>query len=321
MKRFSSRLLVARRIAGFSLQELSDAMDSSVTRQSLSLYERGETEPRSRTLDALASALDIPKEYFSMETDCISPTCLKADIPDVLSSDEMMQLEDTVLYLTVRRRKKEEVTGNRRKFKISLRGSFLYNTETAADTALWLRSEWGLGEGPIHSVLRSLEANGIYVFDAPLPGNLLAAGTWLNDSRPVLVLDLSKRTATTERIRFIALTELARLLFKVPRGASAREVQGDFARYFLMPHKTLPVELGPARKSVTREEIKILCEYYGVTFESLIVLLAHSGIINDDGDGFWKGLWKTASSISYQYTTFEETLWRDRQLELLCGKH
>src|SRR3984893_17498000 len=60
----SDRIKLARRKAGFSLRELSAAMNGRVTAQAVGKYERGEDIPSSGVLTALAKALGVSLSYL-----------------------------------------------------------------------------------------------------------------------------------------------------------------------------------------------------------------------------------------------------------------
>src|SRR6202789_4730684 len=60
----ADRIKLARRKAGFSLRELSAAMDDRVTGQAIGKYERGEDTPSSGVLLALAKALGVSLNYL-----------------------------------------------------------------------------------------------------------------------------------------------------------------------------------------------------------------------------------------------------------------
>ena len=60
----ADRLRLARRKAGFSLRDLSAAMDRRVTAQAIGKYERGESVPSSGVLLALSKALDVSLNYL-----------------------------------------------------------------------------------------------------------------------------------------------------------------------------------------------------------------------------------------------------------------
>src|SRR5437867_530137 len=62
---FEVRLKNARKMKGFSLQDLANAMGNVITKQALSKYETGQMKPDSHTLIALSKALGVGLEYFS----------------------------------------------------------------------------------------------------------------------------------------------------------------------------------------------------------------------------------------------------------------
>ena len=61
---FAARLKLARKKAGLSLRDLSEALGSRVSAQAIGKYERGEMMPSSGTLLALAKALDVSLDYL-----------------------------------------------------------------------------------------------------------------------------------------------------------------------------------------------------------------------------------------------------------------
>jgi transcriptional regulator with XRE-family HTH domain len=61
---FGNRLVSARKMAGMSLQDLSDKMKNVVTKQSLNKYEQGKMKPDSEVSILLSNVLDVPVDYF-----------------------------------------------------------------------------------------------------------------------------------------------------------------------------------------------------------------------------------------------------------------
>ena len=61
---FADRLKLARKKAGLSLRELSEALGGRVSAQAIGKYERGEMMPSSGTLLALAKTLDVSLDYL-----------------------------------------------------------------------------------------------------------------------------------------------------------------------------------------------------------------------------------------------------------------
>ena len=66
----ADRIKLARRKAGFSLRELSDAMQNRVTAQAIGKYERGEDIPSSGVLTALSKAMGVSLAYL-MDTQAL----------------------------------------------------------------------------------------------------------------------------------------------------------------------------------------------------------------------------------------------------------
>jgi transcriptional regulator with XRE-family HTH domain len=61
---FSERLVSARKMAGMSLEGLSQATGALVSKQAINKYEKGKAMPGSEVLIALAKALDVRVDYF-----------------------------------------------------------------------------------------------------------------------------------------------------------------------------------------------------------------------------------------------------------------
>lgn len=65
---FSRRLRQARMMKGFSLEKLSQCVTPAITRQAINKYEKGLMMPDSRVLIALAAALGVKIDYFSVRS-------------------------------------------------------------------------------------------------------------------------------------------------------------------------------------------------------------------------------------------------------------
>ena len=67
MKHFPERLKAARKMSGYSLQDLSDAVKNHFNKQALQRLETGEAKPDSRTISLLSKVLRLPADYFVRE--------------------------------------------------------------------------------------------------------------------------------------------------------------------------------------------------------------------------------------------------------------
>jgi transcriptional regulator with XRE-family HTH domain len=68
MKNFAERLKSARKMNGYSLQDLADNMAVQISKQALNKYESGVMKPDSEILSALCKALNVSSDYFNRET-------------------------------------------------------------------------------------------------------------------------------------------------------------------------------------------------------------------------------------------------------------
>ena len=68
MKYFAERLKAARKMNGFSLQDLSDAIANRLNKQALQRLETEEAQPDSETISLLSKALKVTSDYFFRES-------------------------------------------------------------------------------------------------------------------------------------------------------------------------------------------------------------------------------------------------------------
>ncbi|MGD0712269.1 MAG: helix-turn-helix transcriptional regulator, partial [Bacteroidales bacterium] len=61
---FGIRLKLARKMAGMSLQDLSDKLENMVAKQSINKYEQGLMNPTSEVLLAISKVLNVKPDYF-----------------------------------------------------------------------------------------------------------------------------------------------------------------------------------------------------------------------------------------------------------------
>ena len=92
----ADRLMLARRQAGYSLRELSAAIDHVVAAQAIGKYERGESIPRSGVLIALSKALGVSIGYL-MDTQGIELSGVEFRMKTGTSARERAKVETEVL--------------------------------------------------------------------------------------------------------------------------------------------------------------------------------------------------------------------------------
>lgn len=198
----------------------------------ISRLENGANEPEDETVDALARALEFPRNFFFAE----DVDELPAEAASFRSLSSMTARErDAALSAGVIAYLFSDWVAER--FNLpptdvpELRGDV--SPEQAAQI---VRANWGLGEQPVSSMIKLLESRGVRVFSLfEDTKNVDAFSCWRGD-RPFVFLNTFK---STERSRFDAAHELGHLVLHrhgAPQDSRQAESEADrFASAFLMP--------------------------------------------------------------------------------------
>jgi Zn-dependent peptidase ImmA (M78 family)/DNA-binding XRE family transcriptional regulator len=232
-----------------------------VTGRSITAYEAGESEPSETTVDALASTLGFPKEFFSApDTDEPIPgaasfralTKMTAAQRDAALAAGALAVE---LGAWVHARFKLP--------RVDVPDLRDHDPEAAADA---LRARWGLGERPVGNMVHLLEAMGVRVFSlAEQCLEVDAFSMWREDCGYVF-LNTQK---SAEHGRFDAAHELGHLVLHRhggPRGREAELEANRFASAFLMPRGSV---LAVAPKFVTVDTLVQLKSAWAVSVAAL----------------------------------------------------
>ena len=216
-----------RRLTAKGLAEQAELSPLTITR-----LEKGENQPDQSTISRISSVLGYPVEFFfeddpeNLETAAISfrsLTKMSAKERDAAISAGVLglQLSDWV----------EERFSLPEPRLLDL--SYETDPEAAAGS---LRQYWGLGEKPIGSMVRLLEAHGVRVFSLSANTATVDAFSFWRNDRPFVFLNSYK---TPEHSVFDAAHELGHLVLHVhggvQRSKSAEREANMFASAFLMP--------------------------------------------------------------------------------------
>jgi Zn-dependent peptidase ImmA (M78 family)/transcriptional regulator with XRE-family HTH domain len=208
------RLTIARKRQRLSSKALADKIGSSPV--TVSRWENGYHEPEGNTLDALAKALEFPREFF-VGGDCEE---LKTEAASFRSLTSMTAKErDAALSAGALAYLLSDWVAQR--FNLPEPAlpdlSFVADPEAAAHT---VRQQWGIGQMPISNMVKLLESKGVRVFSlAENNRNVDAFSCW-RDSIPYIFLNTFK---STEHSRFDAAHELGHLVLHKHGGPQ----QGD----------------------------------------------------------------------------------------------
>lgn len=282
----ADRVRLARRKAGYSLRDLSIAMDSKVTAQAIGKYERGESIPSSGVLLALSKALGVSLSYL-MDTQGIELSGVEFRTKANTSARDRAQVETEVLewierYLQVER--VLELDSAHWKCPVA-RPRKLGDVGDAEKRAAEVRETWKLGHDPIPNMTELLEEKGLKVLTVPLAERV--SGFTCLVKRPEEQADLPVIVVndrfSLERRRLTLAHELAHRLIDTASLSDKDEEKAAnvFAGAFLMPSDHLRDEVGRHRNALGYKELIDLKRIYRVSGAALLVRLRQLEVISE----------------------------------------
>ena len=245
MKQFNgSRLKNARLYRGLTIDELAEKIE--VTKQTISLYENGKIDTPFEKIILISKVLGFPHEYF-LQKDSFKIEPGSTYFRSLLKTSKKYRVEQIVkmehlarIYSVL----KEYVEFP----KLNIPENLSYNSP--AEAALALRTYWGLGNDPLHDLVRILEKNGIIVTMFRSPTDDIDAFSQLVriNEHEIFLVALSKNKDTAARTHFDIAHELGHIILhgwsEDVETLSREEFKGkekeanEFASSFLMPFES-----------------------------------------------------------------------------------
>jgi Zn-dependent peptidase ImmA (M78 family)/DNA-binding XRE family transcriptional regulator len=281
----ADRIKLARRKAGYSLRDLSDAMNGRVTAQAIGKYERGEDTPSSGVLMALANALNVSLGYL-LDTQCIELTGVEFRTKSTTTGRDRAHVETEVLewierYLQIELILELDSATWQSPFP-HLRQ--LRAIEDAEGLAHEVREVWKLGIDPILNMTELLEEKGLKVLTVPLPDRISGFTCMVGrgEGRADLPVIVVNNQLSLERRRLSLSHELFHRLVDTESLSDKDEEKAAnlFAGAFLMPPEHLQNEVGKHRSALGYNEIIALKRLYRVSGAALLMRLRQLEIIS-----------------------------------------
>ncbi len=268
-----SRLVFARARRGLTKRKLSELSGISV-RTLTTLENSADTSPTHRTLEALAAALGFPVDFlFEDEIELLSPDAVSFRALKSLSArkrDAALAAGGLALDLS-------DWIEERFELPVGEVPDLAEHTPELAAEAL--RTEWGLGLGPIPNVIHLFEAHGVRVFSLVEDCHEVDAFSFRRDGTPFMFLNTMK---TAERSRMDAAHELGHLVLHPEYDRSiSRQLEWEanaFASAFLMPGDSL---IGRHSRFPNLEELIVAKRQWLVSLASYVYRLHTVGLITD----------------------------------------
>ena len=282
----ADRVRLARRKAGYSLRELSIAMDSKVTAQAIGKYERGESVPSSGVLLALSKALGVSLGYL-MDTQGIELSGVEFRTKANTSARDRAQVETEVLEWIERYLQVEHVLelDSAQWQRPVARARKLGTAGDAEKLAAEVRETWKLGLDPIPNMTELLEEKGLKVLTVPLAERVFGFTCLVKrpDQQAEMPVIVVSDRSSLERRRLTLAHELAHRLIDTDSLADREEEKAAnvFAGAFLMPRDHLQREAGKHRNALGYKELIDLKRLYRVSGAALLMRLRQLEIISE----------------------------------------
>lgn len=280
---FGTRLKLARKMAGLSLQDLADALENKVTKQALSKYEQGSMNPSNEVLIAIANHFKLKPDYFLKKK--------SAELGDVkfrkrarLSKRDEEAIVEKVRDYTERFIEIESILGIASHFKNPIENIEIISEKDVERAAKELRNAWDLGSNPISNIVEMLELHGIKVYLSDEVDDFDGLAVFTSKGIPIVALNIKDKPI--ERIRFTIIHELAHLLLNFNDAIQKNEKRMEelchyFSSCFLIPTQNMIELIGPKRKYIKIDELISIKEYYGISIRATVHRLKKLTVITE----------------------------------------
>lgn len=281
-KIFGSRLKHARKMAGVSLQHLSDLLENRVTKQSLNKYEQGVMKPGTDILFSISKALSVKPEYFLKES-LLEMGEISFRKRAALSKSIEESIVEKARDYVERYLELEDLLGVQTNFKNPISENAISNKEQVKQAAIKLREAWKLGAGPLSNLVEMLEMKGVKVQMVHESDHFDGFAAFSENQIPIVVINTLGRHV--ERIRFTIIHELAHIILKLDDNILAnKKLVEEYCHYFsscfLIPEQALIDRIGSARKYIAIDELIQLKEQFGISIKAIVHRLMTIGVIN-----------------------------------------
>lgn len=317
MKYFAERLKNARKMKGFSLQDLSDAIENQINKQALNRLENGEADPDSATISLLSKALKVNSDYFFRESS-VSLSDIKFRKLKKLTVKEQEKVTAQTMDFLERYLELENLLGIDGTMKFKYHGCKIKTAADVEQAAYGLRKDWKLGEDPLPNIVEMLEENNIKVFTVDVDKSFSGMSTVIDNSIAVTVLNINNEIPLVRR-RFTALHELAHLYLDLSAfdDKECEKICDLFAAAMLIPEAKLRQYLGDKRSKVLITELEMIAGQYGISMSAIMYRAFNLGIITASYHKFFMINYNRFNTKAKEFKVYNGREHSDRFLQLL----
>lgn len=290
----AERIRQARLGAGFTQEQLADTV--GMTKQVISKYENGKSEPTASVIMKLAKALGQEPGYFLQQPQTTvdwlgyrSRASLGVKAREGIQYRAEAYVEQ---YVSLAEKLAME------HIETLPRGRAVQTVDDAEALAASVREAWSLDHVPIDDITRLAEMKGGIVFGEQSDPDTRFDGLsgWISAKRPVVVLNLAM---PTDRRRFSLAHELAHLLMDEASNAhqDVEKFANRFAGAFIVSKEAAHQELGFQRRALDLNELMILKRKYGLSIAGWVYRARDLDIINETTA---KRLWQELGELGWR---------------------
>jgi transcriptional regulator with XRE-family HTH domain len=282
MNSIGERIKQLRLARGWSLDELAEAAGGIVTKQALSKYERGLSQPSSPVVVALARAFDVRSSLLTEAeparvelVEYRKQSKLKARDRDQVENIVKSALQDRVTLQDLLQLEIAPVPVQ--EFAVST----LQEVEGAAEQ---LRLQWNLGTNPLGNLVAVLEARGVHVIEVEAFEGFdgLSATAHDEDGNVIAAAVVMCKGVSGERQRLSIAHELGHLVLRLLDGLDAEKAAFRFAGAFLAVAAVVRRAVGEVRYSVMLGELLVLKREWGMSIQAILRRLRDLEVIGPD---------------------------------------
>ncbi len=271
MKYFPQRLRMARKMNGWSMQELADQMNNKISKQAISRYENGDMIPERENFLAIVNSLGVKEDFFHRGKITIDLNPSFRKLKELSKQQQESIIEKTKDYLE-RYLETEEIVAVETRFKYESK-NICHTVKDAEEEANAFRTKNNLGNDPIYNLTELLEDLGIKVYqDKGVVDDISGLSDWVDKKEGIAVIFVNS-THPLDRRRFTLAHELGHLVLNFPETLSNKSIENlcnRFAAALLMPADHLIRELGNKRKSIHLKELELIKTQYGMSPQALL---------------------------------------------------
>jgi len=277
---FGKRLYSARKMAGMSMEALAAKAGAVVTKQAINKYEKGQINPGSDVLIALAKALGIKVDYF-FRPSRISIAGLEFRKRSRLSKKAEEQIKYQSMDFLQKYIELEDILNISGSFTNPVSNPMVKNHDDIETAAREIREKWTLGNGPVPHLIELLEDKGFRVFEVSDFEYFDGLSGFIS-GMDIPVIAVHKESDLVRK-RFTVAHELGHLLldFSMAEQKNIEKLCHAFAGALLLPEMVMRKELGQKRSRLTEWELKKLKGIFGVSMQAIMARAFNLGIISE----------------------------------------